>query len=60
MDGELHRIHIELELDGSSPAGSAMLIGGDTRTFTGWMGLVAAVDGLVRRGDEAGPTEMRE
>ncbi len=53
MDGARHRILIdlELELDGSSPAGTASLVGGETRTFSGWIGLVSAVNDLVREDD---------
>jgi hypothetical protein len=44
---ERTRICVELELDGCSPTGRATLVGGDTRTFSGWVGLMAAVDRLV-------------
>jgi hypothetical protein len=45
-------IHIELRLDGSSPTGRATAASGETRTFSGWLGLVSAVDALVA--EEAG------
>ncbi|MDX6666068.1 MAG: hypothetical protein QOG68_2274 [Solirubrobacteraceae bacterium] len=44
-DGPL--VTIELTLDGTAPMGHATIDGGATVTFSGWMGLVAAVDGLV-------------
>ena len=44
-------IHIELRLDGSSPTGRATTANGETRTFSGWLGLVSAVDALA--GDDA-------
>lgn len=40
-------IHIELRFDGSLPAGVARDPGGMTREFTGWMGLMSAVDALA-------------
>jgi hypothetical protein len=40
-------IHIELRLDGSSPTGRATTANGETRTFSGWLALVSAVDALV-------------
>ncbi|MCW3016118.1 MAG: hypothetical protein JWO02_3210 [Solirubrobacterales bacterium] len=39
-------IQIELRLDGSMPAGIATAPGGAARGFTGWMGLMSAVDAL--------------
>lgn len=57
MDGARHQIHIELELDGSAPYGTATLAGGETRTFAGWVGLVSAVDDLVREDDDPKPEE---
>jgi hypothetical protein len=46
-------IQIELELDGTSPTGHATLVGGETRTFSGWVGLVSTVDALIGRDDES-------
>ena len=40
-------IHIELRLDGPMPAGVATGPGGATRDFTGWVGLMSAVDSLA-------------
>ena len=55
MDDGLHSapgdqgrvIRIELRLSGSPPAGVATGPGGAARDFTGWMGLMAAVDALA-------------
>jgi hypothetical protein len=43
-------IQIELRLDGSLPAGVATGPGGISRDFTGWVGLMSAVDALVAGG----------
>ena len=40
-------IQIELRLDGSMPAGIATGPAGPARHFTGWTGLIAAVDALT-------------
>jgi hypothetical protein len=40
-------IRIELRLDGSMPAGVATGPGGARRDFTGWVGLMSAVDALA-------------
>ena len=40
-------IRIELRLEGSTPAGVATAPGGATRDFTGWVGLMSAVDALA-------------
>jgi hypothetical protein len=45
QDGR-HLIQIELRLDGKSPTGRATAAG-RTSTFSGWVGLVSAVDALV-------------
>ena len=42
-------IQIELRLDGSMPAGIATGPAGPARHFTGWTGLIAAVDALTER-----------
>jgi hypothetical protein len=49
-------IQIELRLDGSLPVGVATGPGGTARDFTGWVGLMSAVDALVP-GDEDNFTE---
>jgi hypothetical protein len=43
-------IQIRLWLDGSMPAGIATGPGGAARDFTGWVGLMSAVDALVADG----------
>jgi len=55
MDGVRHDvpddhtgvIQIELRLDGSTPAGVATGPDGKARDFTGWLGLMSAVDALA-------------
>jgi hypothetical protein len=44
-------IQIELRLDGSMPAGVATAPGCAVHDFTGWMGLMAAVDALTSGDD---------
>ena len=44
--GEARVMHIELRLNGSLPAGTVAGPGGATREFTGWVGLMSAVDAL--------------
>jgi hypothetical protein len=46
-DDQAPVIQIELRLDGSMPAGVARRPGGAAREFTGWVGLMSAVDALV-------------
>ena len=48
-------IRIELRLNGSMPGGVATGPGGAARDFTGWMGLMSAVDTLVAA--DGDPTE---
>jgi hypothetical protein len=45
-------IQIKLWLDGSLPAGVATGPGGTARDFTGWVGLMSAVDALVAGDDD--------
>ena len=40
-------IRIELRLDGAMPAGVATGPGGAARDFTGWVGLMSAVDAVA-------------
>jgi len=42
-----HEIHLELHLDGTAPTGSARLADGDEHPFSGWIGLVSAVEALI-------------
>jgi hypothetical protein len=44
-------IQIELSLDGSMPVGVATGPDGAARDFTGWVGLMSAVDALVADGE---------
>lgn len=57
------RIHIDLDLEltGDEVEGRAAAPGLEPRSFSGWVGLIAALDGLV--GDEpvgpgSGPAEV--
>ena len=48
VPGETHSIHLELRFDGAAPTGHLSLEGGGApRAFSGWMGLVRAVEELV-------------
>jgi hypothetical protein len=49
-------IRVELRLAGSMPEGVATGPGGVARNFTGWMGLMAAVDALAEDADNRGDT----
>jgi hypothetical protein len=51
-DDQAPVIRIELRLDGSMPAGVATGPGGVTRDFTGWVGLMSAVDALAAGEDD--------
>jgi hypothetical protein len=50
-EDEVCVIHVELRLDGPMPAGIATRPGGTAREFTGWVGLMSAVDTLAGRGE---------
>lgn len=45
---EVHNVHVELRFDGSAPTGHVRLEGSPPRAFSGWVGLVSAVEELVR------------
>lgn len=47
MDKPTVTIAIELRLDGDAPAGTVRPEGGAEKGFTGWIGLVAALDEIV-------------
>jgi hypothetical protein len=47
VPGEYHTLHIELRFDGAAPTGNARLADGEPRAFSGWVGLVCAVEELV-------------
>ncbi|MCW3014509.1 MAG: hypothetical protein JWO02_1601 [Solirubrobacterales bacterium] len=51
-------IQIALRLHGSMPAGVATGPGGAARDFTGWMGLMSAVDALAAAGKAATEDEQ--
>jgi hypothetical protein len=53
-DGGAPVIRIELRLAGSMPAGVATGPGGATRDFTGWVGLMSAVDALATETERNG------
>jgi hypothetical protein len=55
---DAHEIRLELCLLGYSLSGRASDHHGATREFVGWVGLVAAVDALVRGGAPAEPLEV--
>jgi hypothetical protein len=46
-EGEGGAIQIQLWLEGTMPTGIAMGADGGSRDFTGWVGLMAAVDALA-------------
>lgn len=54
-DGRQITINLELEVDGDTMTGKARTGSGSTRTFSGWLGLIGALDLLVVDGAE-GPT----
>lgn len=45
---ESHHLSVELRFDGNAPTGHVRLLDGEPRTFSGWVGLVSAVESLVR------------
>ena len=45
-------LNLELELDRGRLSGRVAERGGDARAFTGWLGLIGAIDALVE--DDAG------
>jgi hypothetical protein len=52
-EGERDLIRIVLRLEGYSPTGRVTAVGGATRAFSGWLGLMSAVDALTGRDDES-------
>jgi hypothetical protein len=46
-------IHLELSIDGTAPTGHATLESGEERVFSGWVGLVRAVEELVAASAQA-------
>lgn len=53
MDQPAHVVQLELWFDGDSPTGRAIAHGEPQRRFTGWLGLVAAVEALVEGGHQS-------
>jgi hypothetical protein len=51
-DNPRRPIQIELSLEGAMPSGVATGPDGDARDFTGWVGLMSAVDALWALDDE--------
>jgi hypothetical protein len=47
MNGMSIAIALELQVNGDSLSGRLTGEGGITREFTGWLGLIAAIDALV-------------
>jgi hypothetical protein len=47
MDGETTTIRLELRLEEGSLSGSASNGAGPSREFSGWLGLLAAIDALL-------------
>lgn len=53
MPFDKHEIRLELQVTEDSLGGRASDLTGAARDFTGWVGLVAAIDALVRGGAPA-------
>jgi hypothetical protein len=47
MEPPIHVVRLELWLDSDAPTGRAIAAGAKPRQFTGWLGLVTAVDTLI-------------
>lgn len=50
-------IRMELSVDGGLPTGRASDDSGRVKDFTGWLGLVAAIDELLSRTEDRGAKE---
>ena len=48
-------IQLELHIDGAAPTGHASREGGDSRAFSGWVGLVRTVEELLNEDREPAP-----
>jgi hypothetical protein len=44
---EFYSLHLELRYDGAAPTGQVRLDDGEPHPFSGWVGLVCAVEDLV-------------
>ncbi len=61
MDRTTRRVSLELRTDGGTPAGVAYGEEGDRREFSGWLGLISALDALLDGdGPHAPQTEMED
>jgi hypothetical protein len=50
--GHVHSIHLELRFDGAAPTGYIRLGDDEPHAFSGWVGLVCAVEDLVSEDNE--------
>ncbi len=57
--GPPHTLHVELRFDGAAPTGHVRVPGEEPHAFSGWMGLVAAVEGLVTEPVGDAPAAVR-
>jgi hypothetical protein len=60
MDRPPVTIQLVLQPDGNSVTGSAVDEAGGAREFAGWMGLVAALDTLLRDDESARATQGKQ
>jgi hypothetical protein len=60
VDGSHSTIRIDLERKGDSPQGRITDETGTTKSFVGWLGLVAALDALVSGTPPTEPVEGAE
>ena len=58
MDDRRITIALELRLAGDSLTGRATDDTGANRSFSGWLGLVTALDGLVSAASSSAPTNL--
>jgi hypothetical protein len=49
---DAHTIQLELRFDGAAPTGHVRSSDGEPRPFSGWVGLVCAVEELVNENRE--------
>lgn len=57
MDIPAHELRLELWLDGESVTGRASAPGEAARDFTGWLGLMAAIEALVASRHDGGAND---
>ena len=61
MDRTTRHVSLELRTHEGPPAGVAHGEDGERREFSGWLGLICALDGLLGGGDRHTPrTEMED